>query len=85
VAISERAPLAYYSKVHVIDVSGIVDSWVPSSERMNHAQFMRRFAPSYAIVYGTSREWYFSSTLQYDRVMYFPKRGFEDFSLLMKR
>jgi hypothetical protein len=85
VAISEAGTFAYYSKVHVIDVSGIVTRGYLPSERMNHAQFMRRFAPSYAIVYGDQPRMVLSSTLQYDRVMYFPKRGFEDFSLLMKR
>ena len=85
VAISEVGTFAYYSNTHVIDVSGIVTRGYNPSERMNHGKFMLRFAPSYAVVYGDQREMVLSPTLRYERVVYFPKQGFSDFSLLTKR
>jgi hypothetical protein len=85
VAISEVGTFAYYSDMHVIDVSGIVTRGYLPGERMNHARFMRRFAPSYAILYGNQTSASLGPTLRYDRLAYFPKQGFEDFSLLAKR
>ena len=69
----------------VIDVSGIVTRGYSPGERMNHARFMLRFAPSYAIVYGDQKTASLTPTLRYHCLAYFPKQGFEDFSLLAQR
>jgi hypothetical protein len=85
IAVSEVGTFAYYSDMHVVDVSGIVTRGYRADERMNYSSFMLRFAPSYAIVYGNLASARLSSTLRYDRLAYFPKQGFEDFTLLAKR
>jgi hypothetical protein len=85
IAVSEVGTFAYYSDMHVVDVSGVVTRGYRADERMNYSSFMLRFAPSYAIVYGNLASARLSPTLRYDRLAYFPKQGFEDFTLLGKR
>jgi hypothetical protein len=81
-AISEVGTFGYYANVKIIDVSGIVTRGYLPEERMQHARFMRRFGPSYALVYGDRQEMRVAPDLRYQRIYYFPKFGFEDFSLM---
>lgn len=83
IAISEVGTFAYYTDMQVIDVSGIVTRGYPARERMDHLAFLRRFAPRYAILYGNRPELPLGPSLHYRRLAYFPKQGFEDFSLLI--
>jgi arabinofuranosyltransferase len=82
IAISEVGTFAYYTEMKVIDVSGIITRGYHPDERMNHAAFLLRFTPRYAILYGDHPDVQLSPSLRYRRLMYFPKQGFEDFSLM---
>jgi hypothetical protein len=84
IAISEVGTFGYYTDMKVIDVSGIITRGYAPPERMQHAAFLRRFAPRYAILYGNRPDLRLGPTLHYRRLAYFPKQGFEDFSLLTR-
>jgi hypothetical protein len=84
IAISEVGTFAYYTDMKVIDVSGIITRGYAPPERMQHAAFLRRFSPRYAILYGNRPDLRLGPTLHYRRLAYFAKQGFEDFSLLTR-
>jgi len=72
---SEAGTFAFYTDMKVIDVSGIVTRGYPPQERMNHAAFLRRLAPRYAILYGNRPALHLGPSLEYRRLAYFPKQG----------
>ena len=84
-AISEVGTFAYYTDLHIIDVSGIVTRGYAPGERMKHEKFLQRFKPGYALLYGDVRDVLLSPSLTYERIAYFPDTGFNDFSLMMLR
>jgi hypothetical protein len=84
IALSEVGTFAYYTDMKVVDVSGIITRGYRPSERMNHDAFLLRFAPRYAVLYGNRRDIALSRALRYRRLAYFPKQGFEDFSLMVR-
>lgn len=84
-AISEVGTVAYYTNLHIIDVSGIVTRGYAPGERMKHDKFLLRFKPAYALLYGPVREVVLSPSLSYQRIAYFPDTGFNDFSLMMRQ
>jgi hypothetical protein len=80
----EVGTIGYYTKVHLIDVAGIVTRGHLPEERMDHAAFARRFEPDYVLMVGNVEEFRASPTLVYRRAAYFPGRGFASFSILAR-
>ncbi|MGH7789820.1 MAG: hypothetical protein ACRERC_23330, partial [Candidatus Binatia bacterium] len=84
IALHEVGTFAYYSDVTVIDVSGIVTRGYDPRGRGQLVSFLRRFAPAYAITTGDVAQLQIRDRLHYQRLAYFPARGYADFSLLAR-
>ncbi len=83
--LAEVGTIGYLTDLHIIDASGIVTKGLDPDERMRPPRVARRFRPGYLLITGDKPALRISRSLRYERVQYFPKRRFSDFSLLARR